>query len=142
MWLDNLKELKKAQNISSKTIAEKANLPERTVTRLFAGETPSPYADTLYRIAIVLGASLDDILADSKAVIGTTSIATLNAENEQLVKDLCAAQEELSSVKAELATVKEQNVKLVNDNDKLHLQLTHKDELLALIEHFIKKGDL
>ena len=34
MWLDNLKDLKAKTGMSSKQIAEKTNLPERTVIRI------------------------------------------------------------------------------------------------------------
>ena len=36
MWLDNIKELKKKTGLSAKQIAEKTNLPERTVARVFS----------------------------------------------------------------------------------------------------------
>ena len=64
MWLENLKDLKKRTGMSSKQIAERTNLPERTVNRIFSGDTDSPYVDTLHRIVTVLGGSLDDILAE------------------------------------------------------------------------------
>ena len=69
MWLDNLKELKKQTRMSIKQIAEQTNLPERTVNRIFSGDTDNPYVDTLHRIVTVLGGSLDDILADTKVVL-------------------------------------------------------------------------
>ena len=48
MWLDNIKELKKAKGMSAKQIAEATKLPERTVTRIFSGDTDNPYVDTLH----------------------------------------------------------------------------------------------
>ena len=38
-----------------------SNIPESTVTRIFNGKTPTPAFDTFARIAIALGASLDEI---------------------------------------------------------------------------------
>lgn len=66
MWLDNLKDLKKQSGMSAKQIAEKTNLPERTVSRIFSGDTENPYMDTLRRIVDVLGGSLDDLFVESK----------------------------------------------------------------------------
>ena len=66
MWLENLKTLKKEKGLSIKQIADKTNLPERTVNRILSGETDNPYVDTLHRIVTVLGGSLDDILAEFK----------------------------------------------------------------------------
>lgn len=61
MWLDNLKELKKRTGMSAKQIADKTNLPERTISRILAGETDHPYADTLDLIVKALGYDLGDL---------------------------------------------------------------------------------
>ena len=74
MWLENLKELKKEKGLSVKQIAELTRLPERTVARIFSGDTPNPYIDTIHRIVTMLGGSLDDILADSNVVVGSRSL--------------------------------------------------------------------
>ena len=91
MWLDNLKELKKQSGLSTRQIVERTNLPERTVTRIFSGDTPNPLASTLHSIVTAIGGSLDDILADSKLVVGNKDLValqekvdSLNAENESL----------------------------------------------------------
>ena len=73
MWLEKLKALKKEKGLSSKQIAEKSGIPEKTASRIF-----SPYLDTLHRIVKVLGGSLDDILADTNAVIGDTKPTPLS----------------------------------------------------------------
>ena len=132
MWLDTLKELKKAKGLSSKQIAEMTNLPERTVSRVFSGDTPNPYADTLYRIVSVLGGSLDDILADSKAVVGSKTLATVQEELDQ-------ATAELMLVKAENTVLNDKAKALETENELLKLKLAHKEELLALHNYYIKR---
>lgn len=132
MWLDTLKELKKAKGLSSKQIAEMTNLPERTVSRVFSGDTPNPYADTLYRIVSVLGGSLDDILADSKAVVGSKTLATVQNELDQ-------ATAELMLVKAENTVLNDKAKALETENELLKLKLAHKEELLALHNYYIKR---
>lgn len=132
MWLDTLKELKKAKGLSSKQIAEMTNLPERTVSRVFSGDTPNPYADTLYRIVSVLGGSLDDILADSKAVVGSKTLATVQSELDQ-------ATAELMLVKAENTVLNDKAKALETENELLKLKLAHKEELLALHNYYIKR---
>lgn len=131
MWLDNLKELKKAKGMTSKCIAEKTNLPERTVVRIFSGDTPNPYVDTLYRIVAVLDGSLDDVLADSKTVVGSTNLATLQAENDRLSSELTLAQ-------AELAVLKDKVVNLTAENDMLRMKLEHKEEIISLHNYYNK----
>ena len=94
MWLENLKELKKNKGMSTKQIAEATNLPERTIARIFSGDTDNPYVDTLHRIVSVLNGSLDDILADTKVVLGTHNLATLqtNIETVTAERDVALAQ--------------------------------------------------
>ena len=131
MWLDNLKELKKTKGMSVKQIADKTNLPERTVTRIFSGDTDNPYVDTLHRIVTVLGGSLDDILADTKMVVGEQNLVTLQ-ENV----DVVTAERDL--IVAENAILKDKVAMLTAENDRLKLEIMHKDEIIALHNYYNK----
>ena len=73
MWLENLKELKKAKGLTTKQIADATKIPESTLKRIFSGETDDPYVSTVHRIVVALGGSLDHILADTNAVLSTQS---------------------------------------------------------------------
>ena len=132
MWLDNLKELKKEKKMSSKQIAELTNLPERTVVRIFSGDTDNPYVDTLHRIVSVLGGSLDGILADTKAVVGTSDLSTLQAEVDRL-------QKEVELLTAENVILEGKVVTLSAENDLLRLKLEHEEEIIALHNYYIKR---
>jgi transcriptional regulator with XRE-family HTH domain len=141
MWLDNLKELKKTKGMTAKQIADKTNLPERTVNRIFSGDTDNPYVDTLHRIVTVLGGSLDDILADTKVVVSNESIVELK-ENV----DVTTAQRDLIAVENEM--LKTKNAALTTEIELLKKELAHKEELLALhnyykthIEQLLKKNE-
>lgn len=129
MWLDNLKELKKTKGLSSKQIAEMANLPERTVVRIFSGETPNPYVDTLYRIVIVLDGSLDDVLADSKTVLGSKNLVMLQNEIDRL-------NTENVMLNAELVIQKDKVATLTAENSVLHSKLEHKEEIIRLHNYY------
>lgn len=138
MWLDNLKELKKDRQMSSKQIAERSNLPERTVTRVFSGCTANPYIDTLDRIATALGCSLGDILAGTKAVVGDSNLSTLqesidivNAEKETLMA-------ERDMVIAENTILKEKVNTLSNENELLKMQIMYKDQIIAIHDYYNK----
>ena len=131
MWLDNLKDLKKAKGMTAKQIADKTNLPERTVSRIFSGDTDNPYVDTLHRIVTVLGGSLDDILADTKVVVGEENLVTLQ-ENVEVV----TAERDL--IIAENAILKDKVVTLTAENDMLKMQLKHKEEIIALHNYYNK----
>ena len=129
MWLENLKELKKAKGMSSKQIAEAANLPERTVVRLFSGDTPNPYVDTIYRVVVVLGGSLDDVLADSKSVVGSKSLVTLQCEIDQL-------RAENRLITADNAVLKDKVGALSAEVDLLKVKLAHKEEIIAIHNYY------
>ena len=129
MWLDNLKELKKAKGISAKQIAELTNLPERTIVRIFSGETPNPYVDTLYRIVAVLDGSLDDVLADSKTVVGSKNLAILQSEIDRL-------NTENVMLNAELVVLKDKVVTLTAENDLIRSKLEHKEEIIRLHNYY------
>ena len=119
MWLENLKELKKARGMTSQQIADATKIPVSTIKRIFAGDTPDPYISTIHRIVTVLDGSLDDILADTGAVLAPKKIA----ENDVI---------------AELHMLREKNASQETEILLLNEQLHHKDELLAVYSHFTK----
>ena len=84
----HLKELKKRTGMSSKQIAEKANLPEKTVIRILQGTTSDPRVDTVRRMVAAMGGSLDDIFAESGAIIGDQKLASLQEELYQVTVEL------------------------------------------------------
>ena len=115
MWLENLKELKKAKGMTTKQIADATKIPESTIKRIFSGDTDNPYVDTVRRIAIALDSSLDEIFAETKVVVATETVNTAELE---MLRAKTSAQE------TEILLLKE--------------QLKHKDEILALINYFAK----
>lgn len=131
MWLENLKELKKKTGMSSKQIAEKTRLPERTVSRIFSGETEHPYADTLDLIVKALGYDLGDIFADTGVVVATESLL----EVKEIV-DVTEAEKEAVRIENEMLTAK--NAALTTEIELLKKELLHKEELLALHNFYNK----
>jgi transcriptional regulator with XRE-family HTH domain len=142
MWLENLKELKKRTGMSVKQIADKTNLPERTVNRIFSGETDHPYADTLDIIVKALGSDLGDIFADTKVIVATDELV----EIQQSVK-VVEAQRDLTIVTNDMLEAKVAT--LTTEIELLKKELAHKDEIIALhnyykihIEQLIKRGEI
>ena len=131
MWLDNLKELKKSSNMSSKEIADATKIPESTVRRIFAGETDDPYVSTIHRIVIALGGSLDHILADTNAVLSTDSIV-------EVKETAGVAEAERDRVVVENAILKDKVAALTAENDMLRMQLKHKEEIIAIHNYYNK----
>ena len=129
MWLDNLKELKKNKGMTSKQIADKTNLPERTVVRIFSGETDNPYVDTLRRIVAVLDGSLDDLFAECKTVVGSKDLALLQEEVDRLTADNTILTAENGVLKDKIST-------LSAENDLLRLKLEYKEEIISLHNYY------
>ena len=131
MWLENLKELKKEKGMSTKQIAEKSALPERTVIRVFSGETERPYAETIQRIASALGASLDDVFADTNVVVMSEDIAIKSkevdevvAERDKAVTETIALNDTVDGLSAEV--------------DRLRIVVEHQKEVIELQKQIIE----
>jgi transcriptional regulator with XRE-family HTH domain len=130
MWLDKLKDLKKQSGMSAKQIAEKANMSERTVTRIINGETYAPGIDKLRDIVYAMGGSLDDILDESDFKLPTPLVESLKNENTTL-------QNAVNDLTAENVTLKDKIVALEVELDRLHLILEHKEEIISLQKELI-----
>ena len=96
-YLERLKALKEKRKITNAEIAELANIPLATVTRIFSGATPNPTFETFSQIAIALGASLDELAGlkqHETPPVAAPIEATLNSyaellkEKDERIKDL------------------------------------------------------
>ena len=132
MWLENINELKKSKKMSVKDIADKTKLPERTIARVFSGEVDNPYITTLIPIVNALGGSLDELFADTNAVIGS--------------KNLVELQNTLQSVQADKEHLIAENTILLNkvsvlnaENEIYKMKLRHKEEELKTIYDYYHK---
>ena len=135
MWLENLKELKKAKGLTTKQIADATKIPESTLKRIFSGETDDPYVSTVHRIVVALGGSLDHILADTNAVLAPESLAQVkeSADVAEAERDLLLA--ELEMLRAKVAA-QDTEIMLLKE------RLQHKEELLAVHNYYIKLKNL
>lgn len=131
MWLDNLKALKISKGWSNKQIADASKLPERTVSRIFSGETDHPRVDTISIIAITLGGSISEVFADTNVVVATQTLAEVKE-----TADVIEAERDLVIVENEM--LKSKNLALEKELELLKKELQHKDELLALHNFYSK----
>ena len=138
MWLDNLKELKKEKNMSTKQLAERANLPEKTVIRILSGKTLNPYLDTLDRLAVGLECTIGDIIAGTNAVIGTANLSTLQEDITNVTKEKETIAAERDLFLAENNILKAKVTTLTAEIELLKMKLMHKEELLALHNYYNK----
>ena len=130
MWLDNLKELKKKTGMSTKQIADKARLPERTVARILSGETDHPRIDTIGLIADAMGATMRDIFADTNVIVATETLSEVKevAEIVEAERDEVATKNEMREAKITALTM---------ENELLKKDLLHKEELLFVHKQYL-----
>ena len=123
--------------MTTKQIAEKSKIPERTINRIFAGESDHPYADTLDLIVKAMGDyDLGDIFADTNVVIATESIV----EVKETVNELTAEQDSLladNTKMKEALIAKETEIQDLRD-ELARRESQHKDELIELVKYFTK----
>ena len=141
MWLGRLNERRIELGYSVKYVAEGVKMPERTVSRIFSGETHSPYIDTIKPIADFLDISLDDVFSDTGTVIGGKKYIKLQEEVEKFSAEVERLNNELVLLTAENAILKDKVGVLTAENDILRLKLEHKEEIIALHNYYIKKSD-
>ena len=131
MWLDKLKDLKKQSGMTTKQIADKAKMAERTVTRILNGETYAPGIDKLRDIVYAMGGSLDDILDESDFKLPTPEAQALKTENITL-------QNAVNDLTDENVRLKDENAALKAELDRLRITLEHKEEILKLQDEIIR----
>ena len=131
MWTDKVRELTEKSGIPIKEIAERAMISEKTIDRMLDGKAKTIYADTLDRWCTAIGVSMADIFADSKAVIGTENLATL--QNKVEIKSA-----EMEMLTAENKILQDKVVALTAEVDLLKMQLAHKEEIIRLHNYYNK----
>ena len=131
MWLENLKELKKRTGMSIKQIADKAHLPEKTVSRIFSGETDHPRIDTLVLIVEAMGGKLSEIFADTSVVVASESLVEIK-ETAEVVE----AENSVVSAKNDMLETKV--AALTMEVELLKKELQHKEEIIALHNYYNK----
>ena len=61
MWLDKLKEMKEAADLTTHEIAFLSKIPEPTLEKIFAATTKDPKLETMRQLVHFLGYTLDDL---------------------------------------------------------------------------------
>ena len=106
-------------------------MPERTVSRILAGETDHPYADTLDLIVKALGYDLGDIFADTGVIVATDDLVGIKES-----VDIVEAEHDRILVENEM--LKTKNAAMTMEIELLKKELQHKEELLALHNYYNK----
>ena len=132
MWTNKLRDFTIQSGMPIKEVAERAMVSERTINRMLEGKAKTIYADTLERWCNAIGVSMADIFAESKAVIGTENLATLQDK-----VDLKSA--EMDMLKAENKILQDKVAALNAEVDLLKMQLAHKEEIISIHDYYNKR---
>ena len=73
-FLERLRILKDKSGLTTKQIAEKCDIPESTVTRIFSGKTPNPTIITVMAMVKAMGGQAADIFDDNAQVNTAPSV--------------------------------------------------------------------
>ena len=138
MLANRLNEKRKELGYTVKYVAQSLNMPERTVCRIFSGETPSPCIDTVKPIADFLDISLNELFADSGMVVGSQKYAVLHDENVILKAEVERLTAELTMANSEYAILKDKVAVLTSENEILRLKLEHKEEIISIHNYYNK----
>ena len=133
MFRERILEEKKRLNLSTKTMSDMSqlHLPEETIRRVLSGKTADPGVSTVLDLAETVGLKPYEIFMD----------ATLAAEFKAFLElKSRSAETEAERIKiiADNESLKATNAGLVDRIRVLEMQLEHKDEIIAIHNHYNK----
>jgi transcriptional regulator with XRE-family HTH domain len=137
-WLINLIDLKNKAVISSKQIAEKENLAEKSVSNVFSGKSKNPGVDLIRRIIHALGGTWSEIFGESGAVIGGQDLVTLQTEVDRLTAENGILTDKLNIVSLENSVLKDKTTALEAEIKLLSLKLEYEEKLNAVHSFYNK----
>ena len=105
-FLERLRVLKDKSGMTTKQIAEKCDIPESTVTRIFSGKTPNPTIITVMAMTKAMGGTAADIFDDNAQIntaptvpkVVVTDLERQNEEMKELYKDIIKSKDKTISI--------------------------------------------
>ena len=107
-FLERLRMLKDKSGMTTKQIADKCDIPESTITRIFSGKTPNPTIITVMAMTKAMGGTAADIF-DDNALVNTnptvpqvvlTDMEKKNLEITELYKDIIKSKDKIIKILA------------------------------------------
>ena len=106
MWIDRVKEAKKALGLSNRAIsvATKGKLSERDVTRLIGGEHKRPFVDDVIALGEAVQLTPQQLFGEMNTIVANADII---CENKRLKEESASLSAEVEMLKRELEHKKE-----------------------------------
>ena len=127
MFRDRILEEKKRLNLSTRTMSDTSHLhlPEETISRVLSGKTADPGVGTVLDIAETVSLKPYEVFMDATLAAEFKAFLELKTRNSE-------TESERIRIIAENENLKATNAGLVDRIRVLEMQLSHKEELLAL----------
>lgn len=116
--------------LTHKQLAEKAQVSEKTVTRMLANPDYHASVDILSRVANALNITLQDLFVETDVVLIRKEVLA-DLEEAKYFVDNCR------TLSTENITLQEKVRFLEKENDDLQTKLKHKDEIISLHERYL-----
>lgn len=86
MWRDRILQAKREKGITTKYMADYAQMSEKTVARMLSGVNAKkgPYIDNVIMLGAAVGLTPREIFSETGLIVGDESLARLQAEVDQL----------------------------------------------------------
>ena len=127
MFRERILEEKQRLNLSSKTMSDtsRLHLPEETIRRVLSGKTADPGISTVLDLAETVGLKPYEAFMDATLATEFKAFLELKSRSEE-------TEAERIRIIADNENLKATNAGLVDRIRVLEMQLSHKEELLAL----------
>lgn len=130
--VEKLRQMKEKSHMTNQQIAEKSNIPESTVARIFSGKTPNPTIATVIAMARAMGGSAADFFNEDG----------MEADNSQAADDnngLLSAAESRTEVFAEAA--ERGNASDVGNHAGNSSRENYYEDIISFYNNALKKKD-
>ena len=133
MFRERILEEKKRLNLSAKTMSDtsRLHLPEETISRVLSGKTADPGVSTVLDLAETVGLKPYEAFMDATLASEFKAFLELKSRSE-------ATEAERIRIIADNENLKSTNAGLVDRIRVLEIELSHKEELLALHNYYNK----
>lgn len=133
MFRERILEEKKRLNFSAKTMADtsRLHLSEETISRFLSGKTSDPGVSTVLDIGETVGLKPYELFMDATLATEFKAFLELKSRSEE-------TEAERIRIIAENENLKTTNAGLVDRIRVLEMQLSHKEEIIALHNYYNK----
>lgn len=144
MFRERILEEKKKLGISAESMSARSrmHITEETISRVLSGKTSDPGVSTVIDMGETVGLSPYEIFMDSTLAAEFKAFLELKSKSDE-------TETERIRIIAENESLKTINTTLSQKIEKLEMKLEHKEELLALHDHYqthfkqlVKRGEI